>query len=196
MLKALLYLGVVLVLLCTPPINVHASEEACDVLFMSDVNDDSLKLLIADAKACAPNERIRVTVQSSGGLIDSAIFVHGYLTDSMGGKIDTHVAHSAESSAVLLFLMGERRSMSPNATLLFHENFMYNDERVSTSEAREMHEGLTNASLAFARIVSQRSNLTIVEVLTLMRDHKRLSAAEALDLGLATRVTEQSNTVP
>jgi len=164
--------------------------EPCKMRFMETTNDVTLGKLIDDISNpdfCPPDREILLTVQSDGGAVDPMLFAYKELRAQ--GNINTIVQHNAASSAILMFLAGNKRTMSADATLLIHEIKQYIDAAgLTEDDIREMYEGIQRINRDYATILAARTGLSLEDVKKLMRSRTTITAPEAVALGFATDI--------
>jgi ATP-dependent protease ClpP protease subunit len=130
---------------------------------------------------------VLIDVQSMGGELEAMIYTYGELREQ---RVDTHVGYSVASSAVLLLLAGERRTMSRHGYILLHEVTMYTEGDTHFNYAREIAEGIHIVRDDYIRLVAERTGQSVEVITELVRNHTYLNAKEALALGFVTEIVD------
>jgi ATP-dependent protease ClpP protease subunit len=166
-----------------------------DVFFDGKVTVESMRSLreqiIAAHNVDQGATAITLFIHSSGGEGDAALALGEYLR-VRGISLDTVVLDRAESSAVILFMLGKRRSMGKNAHLFLHLGRRSYEQR-TTFTAKEFGQNsldMERQDRKFADWIATAvgEELSTVAVLKLMKKDMIIVAAYAQELGLATEI--------
>lgn len=107
-------------------------------------------------------------IASNGGDVDSGFVLYNFLISLQGKlKITMHNTGTIDSIANVIFVAGQNRFASPNASFLFHGvsmNFNGGQNRTALKEALSRLEGMENR---IAQTVSKHSKLTEAELTSL-----------------------------
>jgi ATP-dependent protease ClpP protease subunit len=63
---------------------------------------------------------VTICISSNGGAPDQALYVYDTLS-ALPVMINTHAISSVQSAAMIVFMLGKRRTASPGANFLFHD---------------------------------------------------------------------------
>jgi len=145
------------------------------------------KLYLEDPKTLIP-----LYVTTTGGSVSDAFAVYAYVTKLLKPILQTIILGEASSSAVVLFMMGQRRYMDEMAVLRLH-NFSFTFEQGTTlnvSKARKIILDLEVSQGAYIDAIAKRSGgLASKKVLQdLMDKDAVILPDQALKLGLAHRI--------
>jgi ATP-dependent protease ClpP protease subunit len=159
-------------------------------------------------------ERVRLVVSSPGGQVASTMTLFTKLTESPI-ELVTHAKGEIASMGVVLFLAGDKRLASPEATFLMHpitietpagwptvaqwldvEDIRKLRTKAERSGAHpklftELDWGivrLTGEEREVQRIFEERTNLTVPEIKALVQGHTTVSAAYACAVGIVHEV--------
>lgn len=128
-------------------------------------------------------------ISSNGGDVDSGFTLHNFLI-SLQGKImvTMHNIGTIDSIANVIFMGGQKRYASPNASFLFHGvsmNFVGPQNSTSLRESLSRLEGMENR---IAQTLSQYSRLTESELTALFRQGEGKDVQFALDKGIINEI--------
>jgi ATP-dependent protease ClpP protease subunit len=173
--------------------------------FSGEVTAESGKVLVGDMTQCASHsiKEVVLDVATPGGDVASGIKLHEMLC-SVPFELITCNTSEVASIGNILFLAGETRLASPEATFFLHPltfrapagcDIDYLRGRRTKLELtcgsraalRELDIGivtLESQEQRVQRIIEQHTKLTSLEVRSLIREHRTLSAAEAQTLGI------------
>jgi ATP-dependent protease ClpP protease subunit len=179
----------------TMPIHAQSSQQVpvpkCEVRFMSAVTDESLNKLLDEINRpdiCSDSKQLlKVYIQSGGGSVEPMIFT--YMQLRKRGNVETRIDYNSASAAVLLFLAGDVRVMKAGSYLLVHRVSQYLelsvDEKTDFDEAKE---GFRRSYEDYAKILAERTKLSVKDAEDMMHKRTYLTAEEALQLGFATKI--------
>jgi ATP-dependent protease ClpP protease subunit len=111
-------------------------------------------------------------------------------------ELYTLAAGEVDSMAIPIFLSGKKRLIAPTSSIFFHEigRTFSKDVRYSTSELHRLATDMTESEQAYATFIASRCNMWRPEdVLDAMRAERKLKAEEAVKLGIAHAILNQSN---
>lgn len=136
-----------------------------------------------------PEKEITLFINSSGGEVYSGLTVYDYMR-MMRSPIRTVCAGTAASMASILFLAGDKREMFPHSQLMIHDPSYHSADfsGMKPDEIELFLDSLKEMRRTLADIISERSGLSMEEVLSKTRCDTYLTAEEAIKLGLATGV--------
>ncbi len=141
-----------------------------------------------------PTDSLYLIVTSAGGPSGTAMSFYDTVRYIMRPSLTTIGSGDVDSSAMLLFLTGDRRYVTAHTTALLHRagRVFENDKRVTSNElAAMMREDLLKDE-QYASIVSERTfgRLTPAQVLALMDAETTLTPKDFVAYGLADSILE------
>lgn len=144
--------------------------------------------------AKSPAEVLYLVITSAGGPSGTAMSFYDTVRSVLRPSIATIGSGDVDSSALLIFLTGEKRYVTKHTTALLHRagRVFDNIKRVTSSElAAMMHEDCLKDE-QYAAIVAERSRgcLTPEKVLQLMDANTTLLPADFVTFGLADTILD------
>lgn len=167
-------------------------EQVKEIVFTAHVDTDSIKLLI---EQCADQKKVLIYLNSFGGSISAALAFHEFIRVK---KIDVHVhvLSDCQSAAPIILCAGQKRTASAHARFLFHPMKQPPSNTGLVVEEVEMLIKQFNMSIAsYNKIIAQTTNKTAKEIDALCKNQTLLSTTEALELGLLTQATFETELV-
>lgn len=175
--------------------------------YTGEITEGRVELLLQELRR--ESGQTGLFVHSPGGTFD----FFSRLGPAIARRGITTFAGDVESAAVLLYLLGHRRVAHPQSTFLFHEvrvfpaglkggpitvtdlkGFEEYRERMSR-EGREFYDAwlceMQNAQRWFASFLRAQTDVNAGTFLELMHADTRLTAHEAMRLGVVHHVTER-----
>lgn len=108
-------------------------------------------------------------------------------------RIITIGSGRVSSMAIIVWLAGEERLLTPNTYMFFHEigRSFEKEHRYDVTQLKASLSEVKIQEKGYAKIVSEKSRgkLNIEKVLKMMKDEVVLSAKEAVKFGLADKIT-------
>ena len=180
------------------PYQIVRAGQAADVYIFGDIvssqwwdDETSPNSLRRELQALAAEgvTEVNVHVDSYGGEISAGWTVYNVLKD-FRGTVNTFADGFVASAAVYPFLAGQRRAANPMSAFFLHQ--AWSMEVGNAEELRKAAEDLDKLNAigleAFAAVGIDKER-----VLELERAETWLTAAEALELGLATEILDRSD---
>lgn len=132
---------------------------------------------------------VHVAIASHGGLTTSGICCYR-IVEALGLQVTTYNVSNVDSAAVLLFLAGDERIMSPQSSILLHrtKRRFRADESFDEVQLAEALASLKQDTAAMSEIIASRTGLTPRKVRNLISSGTLLNADIALKLGFATKI--------
>ena len=130
---------------------------------------------------------LEVEISSPGGDYFAGLSMYHMLRQS-GKTITTKVMGVAASAASIVFMAGDKRSMPDNTFLMVHNPS--NGSGGNAKEHRKAADTLDKIAVGMRTVYSRNSSMSDDEIDTMLDTDTWISAAEALDMGLATEVTD------
>ena len=132
-------------------------------------------------------KEITIYINSPGGEVIAGLSVYDTI---MGLKtpVKTVAIGTAASMGSIIFLAGRKRYMLPHSRVLIHDPLLTLSGTKSALALDKDARHLMEIREVLAGIISKRSGLSLDEVYDKTREDTYLSAKEALDLGIATRI--------
>lgn len=131
---------------------------------------------------------IDVEISSPGGDYFAGLAMYNMLRSS-GKVINTKVMGVAASAASVIFMAGDKRSMPGNTFLMTHNPS--NPYGGNAKEHRETADMLDKIAIGARSVYARASGMTDDAIATMLDTDTWISAAEALEMGLATEVTDE-----
>lgn len=136
-------------------------------------------------------ETVNLNIACGGGDIVAGIALYNELR-CMPVQLHTHNTAAVDSAAILLFMIGRKRFACEHSAFHFHQpawTFPAKDQlsRVVIADANRW---LDTYQDMMARIVSDDTKLTSIEVREMMDRGATLSSKQALDCGLVHEIRE------
>ena len=134
------------------------------------------------------NQVINLLVSSPGGQTGIAMSFYDLVKGFYRPNLQTIGSGDVDSSAIIVFLAGRQRFVTPNTTMFIHlgGRTMDGDRRFSSAEINSMAREDKIKDRQYATLLAKESGrLTTNEVLRLMQKNTVLTAAEIVKLGLA-----------
>lgn len=160
--------------------------------WQDEVDSSSYASFIEQLKKCPAGEEIQLLVASRGGSVAYALSFYDIVTQSNLPLTTIGTGHVA-SSAIIVWLAGNRRLLTPHSTIFFHEiSLTFADNAcfdVTEMSARmrtmKIHERYITS------IMTRRSGgkLNRIQSLDLMKNEAVLTPKQAMKLGLAHGIT-------
>lgn len=137
-------------------------------------------------------EVINLLISSPGGQTGVAMSFYDLVKSIYRPRLWTVGAGDVDSSAIVLFLAGEKRFLTANTTMFIHlgGRTLDGDRRFSSSEINSMAKEDEIKDRQYATLLAKESGgiLSVKEVLTMMNRNTVLTAEDAVRLGLADMI--------
>jgi ATP-dependent protease ClpP protease subunit len=178
------------------PAQAEEESQVCDVWVIRDVSRDNiLHDLIEPVAKCPKDQVVRILLDSPGG--DTFAMMTGMIAvrDILKRKVRVHIISHVMSAGVVMAQMGEHTTIAHDGVMYLHpvQTLISDDEILASSGApgtmRKDLEILRNYSeKRYVDFVVAHSKLTAEEVRAMMKEHKMLTAPEALRAGLVDEI--------
>ena len=159
--------------------------------FEDETSANSFRKELQALAAAGVNE-LNVHVDSYGGSVSAAWAIYNVLKD-WPGAVNSYADGFVASAAVYPFLAGKRRAANPMSAFFLHQAWV--SAAGNADELRKAADDVEKFNTigleAFAA-----AGIDKAKVLELERAETWLSAAEALELGLATEIVDRSEGTP
>lgn len=159
------------------------------ITFFAEINNQTMNQLITAWEKLIKEEvsEVFLNISSGGGNVEAAVSAHDWLRSrplagyplppplNSGGPVKGLTTHNfgvVDSSAVLLFALGNHRYSTANGRFLIHSPFIQNAmlAQVRDQDANEMSGRLRQETEAFARILATSTGKPHDEALGWLRD--------------------------
>ncbi len=167
------------------------------VEYFGSVNHGTSEQVLMDIRRLqreSPSGEIILTITSPGGPSGIAMSFYDTMRMILKPNLVTIGSGDVDSSAILLFLSGNRRYVTKHTTLLFHlaGRIFRNDQRFTASEIDAMVDEDRRKDAYYAEIVAEESagRLTKKKVLTLMKNNTVMTPTDLVTFGLAHGILE------
>lgn len=131
---------------------------------------------------------IDVEISSPGGDYFAGLAIYNMLRSS-GKTITTKVMGVAASAASIVFMAGDKRTMPSNTFLMVHNPS--NGYGGTAKDHRETADMLDKIAIGARAVYARESGMTDEAIATMLDTDTWITAAEAVDMGLATEVTDE-----
>lgn len=163
------------------------------VSFSAEINVNTTENLIGIMANCANLEvkQVYLLLSTPGGQVMSGMNIYSVLK-GMPFELITHNVGNVDSIGNAIFLAGNKRYATPNATFMFHGvgfNATIND-RFEEKDLRERLEGLLSDQNRIGGIIAQRTKISQEETAGLFRQAQTKDATFALDKGIIDEIRE------
>jgi ATP-dependent Clp protease protease subunit len=168
---------------------IRARASGAEVLIYDEIGayGVSAKGFLAELGALSDDAPIDLRLNSPGGSVFDAVAIHNALTRH-SGTVTVWIDGIAASAASYIAMAGDEIVMPENAFLMIHDP---SGMVIGTAaDMRDMAGTLDKIGAGMLRGYAARSGKPEDEIAALMAAETWLTAAEALEAGLATRMTE------
>ena len=145
------------------------------------------ELMAADALS-----EVTLLVNSPGGATGIAMSFYDTVRSVLKPNLATIGTGDVDSSGIIIFLSGSKRSLTRNTTLLFHlaGRTFGTEKRFSSADLEDIlkEDKLKDYQYACAVSDATLGRLSTEKVLNMMKKNTVLTAEEAVSLGIAHRV--------
>lgn len=157
----------------------------------NDVSSDSIVKTLNQSNA----KNITVKINSYGGEVGEAIAIYNELRakSKAGVAVTTIDMGFACSSASVIFCAGDKRVMSQSSLLMIHNPWM--SISGNSKELQKAAEDLEKIAKSIVDIYQSVINITAEELDTLMDAETWIEAADAVEMGFATQLDEDTDSV-
>ena len=138
----------------------------------------------------SPGEEITLCINSPGGDVDSGLAVYDMIR-LLRSPVRTVCIGTAASMGAILFLAGAKREMFPHTKLMIHDPLLAGIGSPQMAlQLRKRADQLMKTREILGGIISEASGLPLEKVYEMTAEDCFLTAEEALELGLATGISE------
>jgi len=159
------------------------------------VNYENLSRVLTEIKrlvALDPDAEIKLMVNSYGGTTGIGMSFYDIIRSVIKPNLSTVGSGDVDSSAVLIFLAGEKRFLTNHTTLLFHlaSRTFEQAKRVSSADMENFLKEDRLKDYQYACVVSDSTDgkQTPEKILDLMMKNTLLTADEAVNMGFAHKI--------
>ena len=139
-----------------------------------------------------PKKLITLFISSAGGSVSDSFALYDYTTKALKPKLQTVALGEVNSTAVMLFLMGETRYIGRLSVMRFHKFSLTveNTTSLTSRKADQMRQDLERSEAEYVNIITSRSGgkITADKARTFLDNNIAVSAIQAVKLGLAHRI--------
>jgi len=135
------------------------------------------------------SQEIELSIVSLGGKFEYAVAFFDWVR-IRGIRLTTIAVGEVASAGIYIFLAGQKRKAGKNCVFFFHESsqLFRSETRLFTTEIERLGKELVHDQERGNRIVSEVTGLDVATVRTFETAERRLSAAEAVRLGIAHEI--------
>ncbi|HCC54881.1 MAG TPA: hypothetical protein DEQ20_08170 [Desulfobulbaceae bacterium] len=138
---------------------------------------------------------LTLTINSTGGCVGTSIAIYSMLR-SLPIPVTTYVIGTCQSAAVLIFLAGSKRLITPSSTLMTHGPARQTSQSITLEVAEQIVEALKCDHHAMATIISERLGIDHDGALQYILSEHWFSAEEATKAKFATEISELCHESP
>lgn len=148
--------------------------------------------LIKEGLVNYPEEELYLIVTSAGGGTGTALSFYDSVRSILHATITTIAAGDVDSSGILIFLAGQKRYVTKHTTLLLHLSGRTFDsgKRYTAEEIDAMVKEDRIKDKQYAGVIALHSNLSLAQVMKLMRSHTLLTPDKLIKYGLAEAILD------
>ena len=164
-----------------------------EILIYEDIGEGwfsdgiTAKQFAEDLKALGDVPAIDVRINSYGGNVSDGVAMYNALVRN-GAKIKTYIDGMAASVASVIAMAGQEIVIAENAWMMIHD--AWGIAIGNANELRRQADLMDSTSKTIAEVYVARTKQPLSKVRDLMADETWMDAAQALDLGFATSMTE------
>ena len=163
------------------------------VSFSAEINPSTTESLIGVMANCAnlKVQKVYLLLSTPGGSVMNGINLYNVLK-GMPFELITHNTGNVNSVGNMVFLAGNERYATANATFMFHGvgfNVSQN-QRFEEKNLRERLNGIMNDQKSIGGIISQRTNLSEREIADLFREAQTKDASYAINKGIIHKIRD------
>ncbi|WP_412509216.1 head maturation protease, ClpP-related [Roseovarius sp. SYSU LYC5161] len=168
---------------------IRARDRGAEVLIYDEIGayGVSAKGFLAELGALTDDAAIDLRLNSPGGSVFDAVAIHNALSRH-AGPVTVWIDGIAASAASYIAMAGDEIVMPENAFLMIHDPSGL--VMGTAAEMREMAGTLDKIGASMTRGYASRSGKPEAEIAALLAAETWFDAAEALEVGLATRMAE------
>ncbi|MGO8698609.1 MAG: ATP-dependent Clp protease proteolytic subunit [Limisphaerales bacterium] len=180
-----------------PPSNSPPINKPVNLVFVGPIQNPAVKNLrnVCCNTITTGTREIQILFSSGGGAVDEGFALYTFLR-ALPVKLTMHAIGNVDSIALVVFLAGEHRFCSPNATFLFHDfawgtNGAINQTR---SQWADVHALLERMKTQSQDLLKLRTALTDedLQVLELYDKSRIQSASFAKEKGIVQEIKDVS----
>lgn len=163
-----------------------------EIWCVGEINGESAVSLILQLhhlKHEDPNAPITMYINSPGGSVSDGLAIIDTM-HALKAPITTVCVGMAASMGALLFVSGQERLMLPNARLMIHDPLTTGISGSALEIERKSRELMKTREIT-AKILSETTGRTLDEILAATATDRYFDAEEALEFGLADRITHE-----
>lgn len=162
------------------------------VYFSGDVNTENIRNVrdqITSFALESRKEEITLFVTSTGGASYIAIAFYDFIRTNRI-RLRTIALGEVSSSALLIFLAGEKRIASPHTVFCFHELGRSWDQpiRLSATDIRQLSAEIEKDQQLVQQIISKTTGMTIEKVTELIQRRAYIRGEKAKEYGLVHEI--------
>lgn len=133
-------------------------------------------------------DEISVHINSTGGSVAEALSIYNVLKNN-SAKVTTYCDGFACSAASVVFMAGEERVMNEASLLMIHNAWTYGEG--NAADFRKQAEDLDKITQASVNAYMRCATISEEEIKEMMDKETWISAKEAKEYGLATKIYEE-----
>lgn len=144
---------------------------------------------ISKLHSADPEAAITLFIVSGGGSINDSFAVYDFV-NFLKPKLQTVALGEVNSSAVVLFMMGETRYIGRLTLMKFHRFSFSNIAKLTSKNSGELSDELKMSEARYVDILVERSGGKISKGMAniFLDKHAVITATQAIELGLAHKI--------
>lgn len=162
------------------------------VSFSSEINPSTNESLIAVMSNCANQQvkQVYLLLSGPGGTVREGLNLYNILR-AMPFELITHNVGNVDSITNAVFLAGNKRYATSNATFMFHGvGYSIQNQRFEQKELEERLDSLLSDQRRIGDIIAQHTKLSGGEVADLFRQAQTRDAQYAVDKGIIHEIRD------
>jgi len=161
------------------------------LIMTADINNETIASVIEMVvQPCiAKGIKTSMLISSDGGEVPPAIAMYDSVSAFGDRKNLKNIAVGmVSSSAVIVYLSGGEREITPNAYVYLHKMSVQMQGKFTSGEIIDKQNTIDELDETYARIVSAQTKLTVEQVHEFMNKGTLLNAKDAVKYGFAHRI--------
>ena len=159
------------------------------VAWVGDIGEENYKRVLKEIEGHArksPGKEINLLVTSHGGSAPTAFAFYDLVRASKYNLV-TIGAGCVDSAALIVWLAGKKRLLTPHTALLFHEVGRRISSHVSATDLESAHTNVLCYQSFYTDVVRKETGnkFPLKKINCYLKDQKVIDSEEALALGLA-----------
>lgn len=147
------------------------------------------------AKLAKGHRELTLTINSVGGCVSTSMAIYTLLR-SLPIPVTTYIVGTCQSAAVIIFLAGSTRLITPAASIMTHGPGRKTDQHITLESAEQIIQSLKRDQEAMALVFADRLGINHDRALQYVTGEHWFNATEAAEAKFATEVAPFGNGAP